>query len=347
MIVNVKDYKKLILKTLYKGFLRNPPNRINNADVDSAFGKINKITNFKIAREQLIRDDFIYGKNVNFGNPPYFEITGNGLVHYENNYIIPSVNREYTLLVSKILVFLRDLGNKKYDISKYVKEIDKRHKQVKMTHHYINQVLKNDYDYKMNNLKWMMLYFTSRFVSNHIMEINGIGVSNDYLSFNNSETFCLNAKGYNFLNDVFLKEKFQMILNDDGRNRVIQLYDDLKMWISKERWVDVAVNMGAIIEYCIDNYIDKKGKKKLQFFLKDDKFMSKVNFILQNPNNNSDPIFLPQYRATWKRIQNVLRDWRNYVHISKLVKERSPLDKKSIQKFYGDFELIINILLNL
>ena len=208
-------------------------------------------------------------------------------------------------------------------------------------------IVPDDYYYKMNGLKWLLLFFTSRFVSKHIMEINGIGFGNEFISFHNPNTFCLNSEGYNFLNDVFYYEKFQKITNNDGRNRVTQLYDDLNMWVSKKRWVDVAINMGATIEYCIDNYVDERRKKGLQFSPKDNRFKSKVDYILQNPNKSTDPIFSPQYRATWKRIQNILRDWRNYVHISKLVKEQSPLDEKSIQKFYGDFESTINILLNL
>lgn len=76
-------------------------------------------------------------------------------------------------------------------------------------------------------------------------------------------------------------------------------------------------------------------------------FSDKLRKVLENPKKRSDPIFDFQYKAAWKRIQNVLRDWRNYDHISKLVKEGSPLDEKSIQNFYSDFESITNILLNI
>ena len=72
-----------------------------------------------------------------------------------------------------------------------------------------------------------------------------------------------------------------------------------------------------------------------------------MSIILENPLSSSDDIFNSQHRATWKRIQNVLRDWRNYTHISKLVKDGSPLDEKSIKNFFADFELTLNLLLNL
>ena len=107
----VEYYQKLILEKLYNGFMSNPPNRINNADVVRVFSNVNNIANFKIAREQLSQDGFLYGKNVNFGNPPFLQITGEGLVYYEKAYIIPCDERNYTLLVSKLLTFLRDLGN--------------------------------------------------------------------------------------------------------------------------------------------------------------------------------------------------------------------------------------------
>lgn len=76
-------------------------------------------------------------------------------------------------------------------------------------------------------------------------------------------------------------------------------------------------------------------------------FTKKLSIILQNPRTSSDPIFDHQHRATWNRIKNVITEWRNYIHISKLVKEQNPLDEKSIKNFYGDFESTINILLNL
>ncbi|MBA7648941.1 hypothetical protein ES703_56733 [subsurface metagenome] len=106
--------------------------------------------------------------------------------------------------------------------------------------------------------------------------------------------------------------------------------------------------MGAIIEYCIDYYVEIKNLQ--EFFNKGkliENFSKKLSIILQNPLSSPDDIFNPQYKATWKRVQNVLRDWRNYIHISKLVKERSPLDEKSIKNFYSDFELTLNLLLNL
>ena len=96
--------------------MKNPVNRIENADADSAFGEIDNRTNFKIAREELIQESLIYGKNTNWGNPPYFQISGEGIVYYEKNYIIPSVKRIYTLLISRFLIFIRDMGENKYDI---------------------------------------------------------------------------------------------------------------------------------------------------------------------------------------------------------------------------------------
>ena len=90
----VDYYQRLILEKLYNGFMSNPPNRINNTDITRVFSNIRNDTNFMIAREQLIKDNFLYGKNVNFGNPPFLEITGEGLVYYEKAYIIPCEERK-------------------------------------------------------------------------------------------------------------------------------------------------------------------------------------------------------------------------------------------------------------
>lgn len=345
---SVGFYQKLILETLYKGFISKPPNRIKNIEVDNVFINIQNNSNFNIARELLIQDGFLDGKNMNFGNPPFLQITGEGLVYYEKAYVIPSDERKYTLIVSKLLTFLRDLGDSKYDISKYIVDSsDTRIMKVEMLFSDIKEILKNDYNYELDDVKWSMLYFTSDFINKHIRGINGIGLGNNKLSFHNPDSFCLNGNGYKFLNEVFFFEKFQKIENNDGRNRVIQLYDDLGSWITQKRWVDVAINMGAIVEYCLDYYVEFKNLQ--EFFKKGNiikYFNEKLRIILQNPQSSSDDIYNPQYRAIWKRI-DILKDYRNYIHISKLVSDRSPLDKKSITNVYADFESILNILLNL
>ncbi len=344
---SVEFYQKLILEKLYNGFMSNQPYRITNADIVSVFSNVKDTTNFKIAREQLIQDGLLYGKNVDFGNPHFLEITGEGLVYYEKNHIIPSDERIYTILVSKLLTFLRDLGNNKDDLRKYIVQSDSRIEKVEIPLSEIKVILKNDYNYDLNDLNWKLLYFT-RFLSKFIMGINGVGIGNEKLSFFNPNSFCLNGNGNNFLKEVFLIEKFKRIGNIVGRNRVTQLYGDLSFWLSKESWVDIAINMGAIIEYCIDYYVEIKN---LQEFFNKGKlfkdFSKKLSIILENPLSSSDVIFKSEYRATWNRVQNVLRNWRNYIHISKLVKEGSPLDEKSIKNFYADFELTLNLLLNL
>jgi len=346
--VEVEYYRKLIMETLYTGFMKSPPNRINNEDLDTVFVNVDNATNFRISRQELTQEGLIHGKSTNRGNPPYLQIAGDGIVYYEKHYIIPSINREYTLLASRFITFLREIGNGKYDIKRFANKDDER-KPTRIPLDYVNQILKTDYKYEMDNLKWLQLYFTSDFVNKHIMEVNGIGFGKDHIALYNPDSYCLSSDGYNFLNEVFLNEKFQTINNKDGRERVTQLYDDLTTLIPKKRWVDVAINMGAIIEYCLDNYIEAKNLS--EFYNKNgniyEKLFRKVGIILQNPNSSSDTICNAQYRATWKRIQNVLRDWRNYIHISKLVREQSPLDEQSIQNFYSDFESVLNILLNL
>lgn len=346
--MEVEDYKKLILETLYTGFMKNPPNRIKNEDIDNVFVNIDNATNFRIAREELIQDGLLHGKNTNWGNPPHLEISGEGIFYYEKHYILPSIRREYTLLTSRFLSFLRDIGDKKHDFSKFIGNQDDRVIRVVVPRDIVNKVIKKDYNYIMNDLKWLYLYFTSFFIEKHVMKNQGVGFGNGEISLYNVDSFCLSPEGNNYLKEVFLSEKLQKISNKDGKNRITQLYDDLTMWIPKKRWVDVAINMGTIIEYCIDHYVKVKGLS--EFYKKNQligNFSIKVGIILQNPNSSTDPIFDSQYRASWKRIQNVLRDWRNYIHISKLVKEQSPLDEQSIQNFYRDFETVLNVLLNL
>ncbi|MHA1196184.1 MAG: hypothetical protein ACTSVV_14745 [Promethearchaeota archaeon] len=343
-MASVEDYKKLILSSLYEGFIKNPRFRIDNVDVEKFFGKIENKVNFNLAREQLIQDGLIYGKNFFDNELPFFSITGEGIIYYEKNFIFPTNYRLYTILMFKFLSFLRDLVNGRYDIKNFIlKNNSSRDNKVEIPLSEIEKILKENYDYLMDDLRWNMLHSTTEFINTLVNGINGIHIGKACMRIYDINNFSLRQKGSEFLNSVFFIEKFQKIKNVYGRNRVIQLYNDIDDWISKERWVDVAINMGVIIEYLIDVYAQKKGLKDL---IKVTEFYNKLSKILENYNSSIDPIFDQQYKPLWNRIRNVIRDWRNYVHITKLVKESNPLDEESIKKFYEDFEAAINILLN-
>ncbi|KKK64522.1 hypothetical protein LCGC14_2983350, partial [marine sediment metagenome] len=177
----VEYYQKLILEKLYDGFMSNPPNRINNIDIERVFTNIRNNTNFNIARELLSQKGFLEGNFGNFGNIPFMQMTGEGIIYFEKTYIIPNDKRTYLLLASKLLTFLRDIGDSKYDIKKYIVDSDSRTIKVEIPLSDIEEILKHDYNYNLNVIKWRILYFTSQFISKHIMGINGIGIGNDIL----------------------------------------------------------------------------------------------------------------------------------------------------------------------
>ncbi|MHA1230951.1 MAG: hypothetical protein ACTSPQ_09925 [Candidatus Helarchaeota archaeon] len=340
---SVEDYKKVILKILHDEFLEDPGFRVKNEDVEKKFGEIER-TNFKVAREQLIQEGLIYGREYFDNEPPFLQITGEGLVYYEKHYILPPINRTYIILVFKFLSFLKDLIEERYPIEKYrLKTNEPRYNRVEIPLTKINEILEKNYNYLMNDSKWKMLRFTLKFINTLVNGMNGIYINDTCLRIYNIDEFSLTSKGLEFLNNFLNNEKFQRIDNVYGRNRVIQLYNDIEIWISKERWVDVAINMGAIIEYLIDVYAQKKGLNSIN----EKDFFGKLSKIIKSEDSSSVPIFNEQYKPLWNRIRNVLRYWRNYVHISKLVEEYSPLDKASIKNFQGDFEDAINLLLNI
>ncbi|MHA1285748.1 MAG: hypothetical protein ACTSQP_24870 [Promethearchaeota archaeon] len=341
---SVEDYKKVILKTLHDEFLKDPGFRVKNEDVEKKFGEIER-TNFKVAREQLIQEGLIHGRE-NFDNePPFLQITGEGLIYHEKHFILPPINRTYIILVFNFLSFLKDLIEERYPIEKYrLKNNEPGYNRVEIPLTKINEILEKNYNYLIDDSKWKMLRFTLKFVNTLVNGINGIYINDICLRIYNIDKFCLKSKGLEFLNNFLYNEKFQRIDNIYGQNRVIQLYNDIEIWISRKRWVDVAINMGAIIEYLIDFYVQRKG---LKGFKKDDTFKNKLSEILERKGSSSDPIFDKKYKPLWKRINNFIRDWRNYIHITKLAEEHSPLDKDSIKNFYRDFEAVVNLLLNI
>lgn len=335
LTLDVEYYENHILEVLYKGFIRDPPYRIKNSDLEKTFGKIKNTTNFKIAREKLIQEGLIYGKNVNFGNPHFFQIIGEGLIYYEKKYVISDDKSEYTELILKVLMFLRDLGDKKYDISKYVERIENRNKKAIIPRIYFNKILITDFNYEMNDLKWLILYFTSHFVSKHFMEINGIGISKDNLTFHNPDKFCINLEGYNFINDIFLNDKSQN-LEYNNKIKFIRFLLDLK----ECEFLDFKL---AIYDLFSDNLRSKWEQRKE--FLKD--VLSLINNKSYDNNTGKAYIIIGvgekngRYNGTHRNIEFV-----QYETLIQLINEHiTPKMNTKFEEYYiygGKANMIIS-----
>lgn len=167
------------------------------------------------------------------------------------------------------------------------------------------------------------------------------------------DTINPNLKLNNIINSMLKPEKKeikQIILNLDGLglfndNREKQILHENLVSLRKFELIRdykyVMVSMGAIVEFILvkfckkhnfppKDYIDSKGK--VYPFGKKPKF---VNYVQSAIDNN-----ILGLSSSWRLIQDYLRNFRNYVHIEKEIKEEI-IDEDWYKTMKGVFKRIL------
>lgn len=186
---------------------------------------------------------------------------------------------------------------------------------------------------------------------------NGVGWTDKKLIFFDEIEPFVTKFGRDFLEyQLKLKNLFQNVFDDYGKEIILEEYKHIKNLISLNKWKDVAIKCGSILEYLLtdhfkkckkedENYdltfiksYDKQGNPKKGNLL-DEKtsFAQKIKFVLENE------IFGRKFNSDWKFVYNVIRSYRNYIHITKLVKEKVVFTKEIIEQIYPIFERLITL----
>ena len=85
--------------------------------------------------------------------------------------------------------------------------------------------------------------------------------------------------------------------------------------------------------YQIKNH---SGKRK-NITLIDAQFGDKLSYIIQNA------VFGRNYNNDWRLVDNNIREYRNYVHLPKIVQDKMVFEEKTVQLMFPLFERVITL----
>ena len=335
-----KNYQELILKYIYNNFTKHQNNGVPFLDITKEFKSLNpreiKYWLNILEKKQFIR--IIGGINQN-PSDLQIKVKLEGLMHYEKFY---SKNQDYfTSLAIDILHLYRKIEKEEIDLdpgsgnqvgtlpfSKLFKFINRSEQELNNIKYVIHEI-----DKYSNNIGWA-----------------GKGL----ILFSEIEPF-VTEDGREFLEyQLKLQILFQNITDDYGKKIILEEYKDIKNLLLFKKWKDIAIKMGSILEYLITEYFsnclekdknfestfikryDKNGNEKRWNLLDENtSFAQKLKYILENET------FGQEFNSDWKFLYNNIRDYRNYVHLTKLVKEKVIFTEEMIEQIYPTFERLI------
>lgn len=64
---------------------------------------------------------------------------------------------------------------------------------------------------------------------------------------------------------------------------------------------------------------------------------NKLSYIIQNA------VFGRNYNNDWRLVDNNIREYRNYVHLPKIVQDKMVFEEKTVQLMFPIFERVITL----
>lgn len=161
-------------------------------------------------------------------------------------------------------------------------------------------------------------------------------------------TLLLTKKGRDFLKYYKkLRYLFQNINDGYTREILLEEYSDIEYLRRRNKWKDIIIKMGTILEYLITYYIieNKLDKKKVEILKKGNKipinklsvasYENKVLFIIQNE------VFGSEYNNDWKVVERLIKDLRDCIHLQKYISLRTRINEEMFSMIYPAFERLI------
>jgi len=165
----------------------------------------------------------------------------------------------------------------------------------------------------------------------------------------------LTMEGRNFLEyQLKLNDLFKNLSDNYGREILLQEYENIKLLIEHEKWMDATIKIGSILEYAITDYFrkrrDEDDEYDLTFIKKYNKngkplkgnvldentsFHKKLRFILEKE------IFGREFNKDWNYVDMVIRNYRNFIHIDELVRNKIIFTKEMFEQIFPVFERLL------
>ena len=143
---------------------------------------------------------------------------------------------------------------------------------------------------------------------------------------------------------------FEKITNPLQKRILLEEYDELQKCIQQGSWKDACIKIGGILEYLLTKWFQDKGVTPSQITgttktkkWKEVSFHKMIEFYMNNSMIYSDE--MGTY-TDWNLVKNILKDYRNYVHLLKYeerVQKGDFLRKKEFDRIHSIF---IEILKN-
>lgn len=165
---------------------------------------------------------------------------------------------------------------------------------------------------------------------NHIRR-DACGFTKDgMIFFGQGKPILLSEGRINLNGKTKLMNLFHSIKNPRAKNILIEEYNDIGFLKQQHKWKDAAIKMGSILDFLLYNLFDqKKIKIAKPDFHKRLKYVMKNNLI-GNPND-------------WLRADQILRDYRNLVHLQELITQNINVDEQTIILIETIFHNLISL----
>lgn len=261
-------------------------------------------------------------------------ITFQGISYYEEKYLKPDYY--YLKAIKIILEFLEKLENGKYvNYSIPNAEI-------------INELKKEGIS--MNNKEFYQFLVALDHRTNLFKSIGpfGIQAQDDIKPYTKNKPI-LTPDGRKFLEDWrYTSKLFEKITDPMQKRILLEEYDGLQKNIQQGSWKDACIKIGGILEYLLSKWLEDKNitpsqitsNKKAKKW-KDVKFHEMIKFYMENSRKYADEIGT---YTDWNLVKNILKDYRNYIHLLKYeerVKQGDFLRKKEFDRIYPIFQEIL------
>lgn len=236
-------------------------------------------------------------------------ITFQGISYYEEKYLKP--NYYFLKAIKIILEFLEKLENGEYTDnsipnSEIIDELEKE-------------------GINMNNKEFYHFLITLEHNTFLFKNIGPFGMqTQDKISkYSNSKTI-LTPTARKFLNGWRYESKLFENITNPLRKKI--LLEELQRCIQQGSWKDACIKIGGILEYLLTIWLEDKsitpsqitGNPKTNKW-KDLSFHKMIEFYMNNSKIYSNEIGT---YTDWNLVKNILKDYRNYVHLLKY-EERS------------------------
>ncbi len=159
----------------------------------------------------------------------------------------------------------------------------------------------------------------------------------------------LTPDGRKFLDILHSESKLFVKITDPSQKGILlEEYDELQKAIQQGSWKDACIKIGGILEYLLTKWLQNKSvtpsqissNKKVKKW-KDVSFHKMIEFYMNNSRKYIDEIGT---YTDWNLVKNILKDYRNYIHLlkyEKRVKQGGFLRKEEFERIYPIFQEIL------